>query len=300
MISPIFVALGCLVLTLLLTKVAHRSANEAHNDLQALSDEDLSPHAELEHGLKVGRDRIRLGDEASSIGLLTDEERKAFKRREASLTFLVVALALTLNLLFSVSSLDIIVVSSLLALSGTYIYHRLRVRGLRQEYEAELIFHLPLVMERIVMAVSAGHDILSALRTTLELQAEESECRRVKLDPVSRLLDVVFRLTEAGVPFDEALREVAKKVPCPPVRHSFMHLGRAYKEGGEVVMPLKELSDSTQLFYQETVDERIAKMPVKATMPLLCTFFGLIVCFVTIPVLQVVTVTLKARQSAGL
>jgi type II secretory pathway component PulF len=155
-------------------------------------------------------------------------------------------------------------------------------------------------MERIVMAVSAGHDILSAIRTTLELQTTESEELGTRVDPVSRLLDVVFRLTEAGVPFDEALKEVASKVECPPLRHSFMHLGRAYKDGGEVVMPLKELSDSTQLFYQETVDERIAKMPVKATLPLLCTFFGLIVCFVTIPVLQVVTVTLKARQSAGL
>jgi hypothetical protein len=76
-------------------------------------------------------------------------------------------------------------------------------------------------------------------------------------------------------------------VECGAVRHCFIHLAVAHEEGGELVMPLKELSDSTQLYYQETVDEEIAKLPVKATMPLLLTFAGLILLFLTSPLVQV-------------
>jgi hypothetical protein len=63
-------------------------------------------------------------------------------------------------------------------------------------------------------------------------------------------------------------------------------------------MPLKELSDATQSFYQETIEEEIARLPVKATLPLLCTFAGLIIFFITSPLIQVITMT--AGVSAGL
>ena len=66
-----------------------------------------------------------------------------------------------------------------------------------------------------------------------------------------------------------------------------MHLGLAYKQGGEVVRPLKELSDATQTHYQESVEEEIARLPVRAVLPLLLTFTGLIICFLTVPVVQV-------------
>jgi hypothetical protein len=72
-----------------------------------------------------------------------------------------------------------------------------------------------------------------------------------------------------------------------PVKHALAHLALAYKQGGEVVRPLKELSDATQTQYQESVEEEIAKLPVRAVLPLMLTFTGLIICFLTVPVVQV-------------
>jgi len=64
-------------------------------------------------------------------------------------------------------------------------------------------------------------------------------------------------------------------------------LGLAQAEGGELVRPLRELSDATQMYYQESVEEEIARLPAKAVMPLVVTFAGLIICFLTIPLVQV-------------
>jgi hypothetical protein len=101
---------------------------------------------------------------------------------------------------------------------------------------------------------------------------------------------LVLRLTESGLGFNRALCDVAELVPSTALKHAFIHLAVAYEEGGELVMPLRELSDATQLYYQEVVEEKIATLPVKATMPLICTFAGLILFFITTPLLQVMNV----------
>lgn len=153
----------------------------------------------------------------------------------------------------------------------------------------EIDFYLPIVMERIVMAVEAGLDILPAMTRIIEIaQAEaSSDDKTTCLDPVSRLLCLAVSLVEAGLSFDEALTEVAQAVPSPAFKHAFVHLAVAHREGGELILPLRELSDATQLYFQESVEEEIAKMPVRATLPLLCTFAGLILFFVTAPLMQV-------------
>jgi hypothetical protein len=75
------------------------------------------------------------------------------------------------------------------------------------------------------------------------------------------------------------------------VKHALIHVGLAHRQGGEIVRPLKELSDATQLAYQEVVEEQISRLPVKAVLPLVITFTGLIVCFLTVPLMQVSSLT---------
>jgi hypothetical protein len=65
-----------------------------------------------------------------------------------------------------------------------------------------------------------------------------------------------------------------------------------------LVRPLKELSDATQTAYQEVVEEEIAKLPVKAVLPLILTFAGLIVCFLTVPFIQVGVIASKVTHAA--
>jgi hypothetical protein len=109
----------------------------------------------------------------------------------------------------------------------------------------------------------------------------------------------VYRLTEKGLTFEQSLKDVAELVPSSGVRHAFIHLGLAQKQGGELIKPLRELSDSTQIFYQESIEEDIAKLPVRATLPLLCTFLGLMICFITGPFVQVMTMTKEAGMKGG-
>jgi hypothetical protein len=72
----------------------------------------------------------------------------------------------------------------------------------------------------------------------------------------------------------------------------------AHRQGGEIVRPLKELSDATQTAYQEAVEEMIAKLPVKAVLPLVVTFTGLIICFLTVPLMQVAAIATKVAHAA--
>ena len=117
-----------------------------------------------------------------------------------------------------------------------------------------------------------------------------------EVDPVSVLLGIVHRLAENGIGFEQSLGAVSGLIESSALRHAFIHLGVAHREGGELVMPLKELSDSTQLYFQETIESEIAKLPVKATMPLLCTFAGLIIIFVTTPLIQVIGLAGKTEM----
>ena len=46
------------------------------------------------------------------------------------------------------------------------------------------------------------------------------------------------------------------------------------------------------------IEEEIAKLPVKAVLPLILTFAGLIVCFLTVPFVQVGAIASKVSHVA--
>lgn len=185
--------------------------------------------------------------------------------------------------------LTIVVISS---------YLKRKNQGAQAQRIREIEFFLPIIMERIVMAVQSGFDVLGSIKIVIEYDAQRRahafHASQKKVDPVTELLAEVCQLAEAGRGLEDSLNEVAGRIHCPALRHAFIHLALAHKEGGELVMPLRELSDSTQAYYQESVEEEIAKMPVKATFPLLLTFAGLIIFFLIPPLIQVVDMTSKA------
>jgi Flp pilus assembly protein TadB len=167
---------------------------------------------------------------------------------------------------------------------------------MKQKVLKEVDFFLPIVMERVVMAVEAGIDVLPALKRIVELdstvdglsaEASQASSYTEGVDPVTTLLSLVVCLVESGISFEDALEEVASSVESPALKHAFIHLAVAHQEGGELTAPLRELSEATQLNFQESIEEDIAKMPVRATLPLLLTFAGLILFFITAPLMQV-------------
>jgi len=173
-----------------------------------------------------------------------------------------------------------------------YLAWTSRQRRAKERHLERIDFYLPLVMENIVMAVEAGHDVIGALRRVVEVSGAHSGAD--ELDPVTTLIGEVVAQTEAGAGFERSLTDAADRAGNHAIRHAFIHLGIAHREGGELVAPLRELSHSTQLYFQESVEERIAKLPIKATAPLLCTFTGLIICFITTPLIQVMSLTEQA------
>ncbi len=218
----------------------------------------------FEESDRIDGDRIQRGErkkeqkveELIHAGLLTRSERASFQR-DLNQKPLIIAVAIGLiallvsqfNPLFSLAGFS-------LGLSGGYLYSRNKLYQKQQKYLRDIDYYLPVVMERLVMAVQAGLDVFSSLRALVEIEQddiEKGDLREQNLsssDPVSRLLERVYRLTERGVAFEEALKQVANEVPSPSLRHAFVHLSVAQKEGGELILPLRELSDSTQNYFQ--------------------------------------------------
>jgi hypothetical protein len=179
------------------------------------------------------------------------------------------------SLKFTLASL---LVTAFVGLCAGELYHSRKIDRKEKLRLKQMAYYLPTVMERIIMAVGSGLDIVPALR----------EAGHNASDPVSNLMKWIVHLAESGTPVDAAFDMAAKRDDVTPaVKHACIHLALAHRQGGEIVRPLKELSDATQLAYQESVEEQIARLPVKAVLPLVLTFAGLIVCFLTVPLMQV-------------
>lgn len=161
-----------------------------------------------------------------------------------------------------------------------------RIKKISKNDLYDLEYSLPLAMEQLVMTVEAGLDVAAGIRVLVELDAQCAVS-----DPVVAMLSDVIKYCDQGFGLAESLQLVASNCPLPAIKHAFIHLSLAYQQGGELVHPLRELSDATQAQYQEGIEELISKLPVKATMPLALVFSGLILFFVTAPIIQVISLT---------
>ena len=264
---------------------------DAKDVLLDLSDGEM----ELEQGeIALGTNRLTFGDDISAMGLFENEERAVFLKKQRLRPFIFAAILLLIKISALSSDLGTSFVTVGVGFCMGYLSSQRRIRTAQERYKRELEYFLPVVMERVVMAAEAGLDIFAALSSLVELEEQSAKWEERDVDPVTRLISIVTRLTEAGMGFDDALHEVANAIPCSALRHAFIHLALAHQEGGELVMPIRELSDATQLYFQETIEEEVAKLPVKATMPLVLTFAGLIILFITAPLVEVMRITSEA------
>lgn len=227
--------------------------------------------------------------ELQKMGLFDKASIKSFELKVKLAPIAFILLGLSLRLFAGGTSVASLVFVVLIFFAIGVFYTSSMKKKYIDTYQYRINFYLPLIMERLVMAVQAGQDVLPAIGIIVDVEKSGK-----KLDPICELLSKVKRLTESGLSFEKSLHQVAESVDSGSLRHAFIHLALAYKDGGELILPLRELSDSTQIFYQETIEEEIAKMPVKATMPLLLTFAGLIICFLTSPIIQILDVMANA------
>jgi hypothetical protein len=209
-----------------------------------------------------------------------------------SLSFVLIASVISFSLGASANKIIGISIASF-GVSVIAIGQYLKIK---KENQNRLIAQMiPLVMERLVMAVEAGLDIIPAIKSVIEIdKLAQSKQKKITIDPIVQALSSVIEIAERGASFEDSLKLVAKKYDNHALTHAFVHLGIAFKEGGEVIGPLRELSDATQSYYQETIEEDLAKLPVKATAPLVVTFAGLILFFLSSPLVQIISFAAKA------
>jgi type II secretory pathway component PulF len=239
----------------------------------------------------------RVDAELTAAGIKEVSAQRAFRMRQRLIIISAMTVAVLVFGLLLQKPLQAVLMGTMLAWAVSYIFTRRQIVNRQEAYKRSIDFSLPLVMERLVMAVSAGFDVLAAVQKIVEL--ERNAAQDQQLDPVTELLERAYQLSVHGMPFPQALQQAGTQIQNPAVRHAFIYLARCYEEGGELMRPLRELSENTQLHYQERVEEEIARLPVKATLPLLCTFAGLIILFMTTPLIQVMELAKGASQSIG-
>ena len=260
--------------------------NSIHRILESMSDE-LTGNPEEEAYSK--------GRVASSKGGGTGKseveiKERAFGYKEWAIFIVVTTGLLTTIIVFIKPSPARLPVFAIMSFGVGYLIARSGINRELKEAEDrnELIdFYLPVVMERIVMAVQSGMDILPAVKVACELEIEESQRSGKSLDPVTEILMEAYRKTENGLTVERAFKDVMEEQSSIGLRHAMIHLSQAHKEGGAILGPLRELANSTQKMYEELVEEDIAKLPVKATLPLVISFGGLLICLMTAPIIQV-------------
>jgi pilus assembly protein TadC len=285
----IFLVLLVIVVLILLNSNT-RTASDVLNDL-----EDYSEFSVRANKQNTQSEYINSINETSNIlfgtpleGLIIDPKltssyNKILRKYLVLSTFFAILIVLPFA-----NSLKTFIPVTLIGFSAGYLLFNFKIRKLKTNLVQELEYLLPVVMERLTMAVQSGLDVIAAINTIIRSEEELSD--NGKLDLVSELLKIVLKLTDSGFKFSDALKQVAQAVPVVPIRHAFVHLSLAYEDGGELVSSLSELSESTQVYYQETVEERIAKLPAKATFPLVLIFAGLIVFFITMPLMQLMSI----------
>ena len=290
----IVIAVATYGLHLATQRLSERSSTEVVRAMRQLNEGD---EADEEVASPQLRHTAQAQQESVHYGFGSAEELARFERKMKVIPLVGGLMVLAVRMVLDPAGIEGHVMYSVGTIAVCYILTR-RMRFQRKcHYTRELEFHLPMVMERLVMAAQAGLDILPALRALADESPAAGEARAN--DPVTRLLLLAYSLTEAGLSFEDALHEVAGRTNCSAVRHAFIHLALAHKEGGELIAPLRELSDATQLYFQESVEEEIAKLPVKATAPLLCTFAGLMLFFLASPLVQILDFLAKAQPSVG-
>jgi Flp pilus assembly protein TadB len=159
--------------------------------------------------------------------------------------------------------------------------HSFQVKSRNLLEEKAVDRELPIIAEKLLMAVRSGHDLVPALLLVGKLAGDE--------DAIAKKFSSFALRCEQGQRLESVLKDEASMTTSIPLKHICLHLGVAYREGGELSRPLEELSDATQNFIEERENEEIAKLPVKATAPLIVIFLGLIIMFITPPMMQIVT-----------
>lgn len=145
--------------------------------------------------------------------------------------------------------------------------------------DRDIFENLPLELENIMMGVQAGNDLVQTLKKINNPEIYASNLRYVFSDILDRF--------SSGMEIGQAIDSVKDKYNNPKLSFVLNYLKISLKQGGEVISQLRELADAVTTQYQNHIEKEINKMPAKALFPLMLILTGMLIIYLTGPLVQV-------------
>ena len=220
-----------------------------------------------------------LEDRFGRAGLYTRRQRSFCK---LTLLLLISSGGLT-GILFSGTNSGLKLVFA--TLIGSYLgilFWSCYLKQLTKNFEREVLFQLPLVLESIILLVESGLGILPALERIVALSKHDGSA-----NPVHRLLHIVYELSAHGMPLQHALATVAELVHIRAVRHVLLHLDISGSEGGELIPSLRSLSSHAHTEWKHSVETRVRRLENFVVFPVFASVLGLMLLTAAVPIVPI-------------
>ena len=232
-----------------------------------------------------------LNDRFGKAGFLTRRERTRAKQIIGALLIVPIVTGIILGLRAE-SPIGLFMGLSVGIYGGAGLalgWLRYRVR----DFEREVLFQVPLVLEGLILLVEAGLSILPALEKIVNHETEAKSG-----NPVTRIFRLVYELASHGIPLGQALEMVSEATDLKVLRHVLLHLDITGTEGGELVPVLRSLSEHAHTEWRLSVEYRVKRLENLVVFPVFTAVIGLMLLTAAVPLVPVLKVrdTLSSRE----
>jgi len=146
--------------------------------------------------------------------------------------------------------------------------------------EQAILLELPILLESLILLVESGLGILPAIHKLLESSDEETKSKSARY-----YLRVVHEMSMRGLPFGQALENVASICPFPALRHFFLHLDIGANVGGKLGNSLRSLAQHAHQEWKLSVEARVRKLENLVVFPVFASVIGLILLTASVPLI---------------
>lgn len=254
----------------------NNNRKKAYQRLLAL-DQERERKQEIDWSL--AKDRLRcLGDRFGKAGFYSQASRKFFLLVVAILFFSV---SCAIFLFFAASNFKAIVIGFVVVFYLMVLSVLMFLKYRAKDLERETLFRLPLFLESVILLVESGLGVLPAVQKVVESAKKKNQ-------PVAQVMQAVYELSSAGLPFGQALELVAGAIDSKPLRHVLLHLDVSSSEGGALVPSLRSLAEYAHREWKISVEARVKGLENAVVFPVFAAVIGLMLLVVAVPIVPIV------------
>ncbi len=249
-----------------------RSTREAlENDL---SGEELDKVKRLTKSVKSKKKELSFEEKFFQAGIFSDRDKGNFRNLRLIAPAIVIPIGIVLGAKIGVGALALGVIGLSVYLGYKLPFYILD-RKIKLRHE-EIMYYLPLVIEQVAIGVSSSLDVGPCLQRIVSM-ADERDTHNV----VTELVRHAHFYVKSGASLEDALLEVGKLSGHTELKHSFMALSQVAKHGGEITKQLQELAEAVSGQREASVEEKIKKLELEATVPVAIVFVGFVLIFIS-------------------